>query len=160
MNIQIKPAPVRKTVRVNASQRHAFEFFTAKMIRWWRPEHHVGKSPLKDVVLEPRVGGRWYEVCEDASICEWGKVLEWEPHGRVLLAWQLNQDWKYDPDFITELEVRFVAEEDKLTRVELEHRNLERFGAKVDAVRASLDSKEGWGDALVAYAAAASRAAA
>ena len=157
-NLQIKPAPVRKTIRVNASQRHAFDFFTGKMIRWWRPDHHIGTSPLKDVVLEPRVGGRWYELGEDASECEWGKVLAWEPNGRVLLAWQLNQDWKYDPNFVTELEVRFVPEGEKVTRVELEHRNLERFGEKVAAVRASLDATEGWEGALIAYAAAAGRA--
>ena len=159
MTVQIKPAPVRKTITVRASRQHAFRVFTAQMMRWWRPDHHIGASPLKDVVLEPKVGGRWYEVGEDATVCEWGKVLAWEPPGRVLLAWQLNQDWKYDPEFITELEVRFIAEAEKLTRVELEHRNLERFGLKSDAVRTSLDSTGGWEGALAAYAAEAGRAA-
>lgn len=152
MNLQIRPAPVRKTVTVKASPARAFEVFTSRMISWWRPYHHIGPSPLKDVVLEPRVGGRWYEVDQDDSVCEWGKVLVYEPPSRLVLAWQLNEHWKYDPDFVTELEVRFVPE-GAFTRVELEHRDLERFGQKADAVRAAPDSPGGWTGALTAYAA-------
>ena len=113
------------------------------MGRWWNKEHHLGKSPLKDVVLEPRDGGRWFEMNEDGSTCEWGKVLAWEPPRRVLLAWQIDGDWKYDPSFVTELEVRFTPEADG-TRVDLEHRNLDRYGDKAEAVRGMLDSDDGW----------------
>jgi uncharacterized protein YndB with AHSA1/START domain len=152
MNLHIVPAPVRKTVTVKASQARAFEVFTARMIRWWLPDHHLGTSPLKDVVLEPRPGGRWYEVDEDGSVCEWGKVLVYEPPHRIVLSWQLNAEWKYDADFLTELEVRFVAD-GQATRVELEHRDLDRFGAKAEAVRAALDSPGGWSGGLAAFAA-------
>ncbi len=152
MNLQITPAPVRKTITVKAPPARAFEVFTARMIRWWRPDHHIGKSPMQDVVLEPRVGGRWYEVGEDGSVCEWGKVLAWDPPRRLILAWQLNHDWQYDPDFVTELEVRFAAEGDG-TRVDLEHRNLERFGDHVAGVRRALDAPGGWMGALEAFAA-------
>ncbi len=107
---------------------------------------------MKELVLEPRIGGRWYEVGEDGRACDWGKVLAYEPPTSIVLAWQLNQDWKYDASFVTELEVRFVAE-GTATRVELEHRNLDRFGARADALRADLDSQEGWTGALVAFAA-------
>ncbi|HKN30247.1 MAG TPA: SRPBCC family protein [Roseiarcus sp.] len=141
-----------KTMTVNASPARAFDVFTGRMIRWWRPDHHIGSSPMKELVLEPRVDGRWYEVGEDGSACDWGKVLAYEPPTRIVLAWQLNQDWKYDASFVTELEVRFVAE-GTATRVELEHRNLDRFGARADALRADLDSQEGWTGALVAFAA-------
>lgn len=151
MNLQITPAPVRKSVRVNASPERAFKVFTGDMTRWWRPEHHIGSSPLKAVVLEPRVGGRWHEVTEDGATCEWGKVLVWEPPHRVILAWQLNGEWKYDPSFITELEVRFIPDGSG-TQVELEHRNIEKFGERAEAVRASLDSPDGWNGALVGYA--------
>lgn len=150
MTLEIKPAPVRKTITVKAPAQRAFEVFTARMGRWWRPDHHIGETALKDVVLEPKVGGRWYEVGVDGRTCEWGKVLAWEPPQRIVLAWQLDQDWKYDPGLITELEVRFVAE-GALTRVELEHRNIERFGAKAAAVRAALDSPDGWNGALAAF---------
>jgi len=153
VNLQITPAPVRKTITVKASPARAFDVFTTRMIRWWRPDHHIGKSPMQDVVLEPRVGGRWYEVGDDGTVCEWGKVLEWEPPRRFVLAWQLNHEWQYDADFVTELEVRFAAEGDA-TRVDLEHRNLERYGDRVAEVRRSLDAPGGWTGALEAFAAA------
>lgn len=154
MSLQIKPAPVRKTVHVNAPQERAFRVFTAGMSRWWRPDHHIAPTPFVDIVVEPRNGGRWYEKDKDGSECEWGKVLVWQPPGRLVLAWQLNAEWRYDPDFVTELEMRFIAESANRTRVELEHRDLEKFGDRAEAVRASLDSLDGWNGALVAYVAA------
>jgi uncharacterized protein YndB with AHSA1/START domain len=156
LNLQITPAPVRKTIRVAASPTRAFEIFTAGMGRWWRPEHHIAPTPFTEIIVEPRPGGRWYERDKDGAECEWGKVLAWDPPDRVIFAWQLNQDWKYDADFVTELEIRFVAERTG-TRVELEHRNLERFGDKAETVRASLDSIEGWNGALAKYAELANR---
>jgi len=152
VTLQIKPAPVRKSIHVSAAPERAFKVFTGDMTRWWRPDHHIGSAPLKEVVLEPRVGGRWREVTTDGAGCEWGKVLVWEPPHRVVLAWQLNSEWKYDPDFMTEVEVRFIADQAG-TRVELEHRYIEKYGTRADAVRASLDSLEGWNGALVAFAA-------
>jgi uncharacterized protein YndB with AHSA1/START domain len=143
MNVQIRPAPVKKSVTVKAPQARAFDVFTRHMIRWWRPENHIGKAPLKDVVLEPKPGGRWYEVGTDGAACDWGKVLSWEPPRRIVLAWQLTAEWRFDPALITELEVRFVPEGDA-TRVELEHRNLERFGAKAQEMRGAFDSEAGW----------------
>jgi len=156
VNVQIVPAPVRKSILVKAGAERAFAVFTAGMGRWWNKAHHLGASPLKDVIVEPRQGGRWYELSEDGSTCEWGRVLAWDPPRRVLLAWQIDGDWKYDPDFVTELEIRFMPEGEG-TRVDLEHRNLDRYGAKADAVRASLDSDEGWNLEMTAYATEASR---
>jgi uncharacterized protein YndB with AHSA1/START domain len=154
--VQIRPAPVRKAVTVKAAPARAFEVFTAGMSRWWHPDHHLGKAALKDVVLEPRVGGRWYEIGADGGECDWGHVIAWEPPVRVVLAWQLDGDWRFDPDFITEVEVRFIPEGSG-TRVELEHRALERYGEKTDGVRASLDSKDGWEGGLILFAAEADR---
>jgi uncharacterized protein YndB with AHSA1/START domain len=157
MNLQITPAPVRKSIHVRAAPERAFKVFTGDMTRWWRPDHHIGDAPLKAVVLEHHVGGRWHEINTDGSECEWGKVLVWEPPHRVVLAWQLNGEWKYDPDFITELEVRFIPDQAG-TRVELEHRNIENFGMRADQVRASLDSPEGWSGGLASFAALAEAA--
>lgn len=152
MSTRLQISPVRKSVTVKAAPARAFAFFTGQMMRWWRPDHHIGATPLKDIVLEPRVGGRWYEIGTDDAVCEWGKVLVWEPPAHFVLAWQLDADFRYDPDLITELEVRFVADGAE-TRVELEHRNLERFGDKAERVRGSLDSADGWRGALLAFAA-------
>ena len=151
MDLQIRPAPVRKSISVKAPPERAFEVFTAQMTRWWHPDHHIGKSPLKAAVVEPRVGGRWYEVGEDGTTCDWGKVLVWEPPARVVFAWQLTGEWKYDPEFVTEVEVRFIPEGSG-TRVELEHRNIEPYGEHAEAVRASLDSPGGWAGGLGLFA--------
>ena len=101
---------MRKAISVKAAPERAFRVFTAEMTRWWHPDHHIGKSPLKAAVVEPRAGGRWYEVGEDGSECEWGKVLVWDPPARVVFAWQLTGEWKYDSAFVTEVEVRFIPE--------------------------------------------------
>ena len=127
---------MRKSITVKAPRERAFEVFTAQMGRWWHPDHHILKSPLKAAVVENRAGGRWYEVGEDGSECEWGSVLVWEPPARMVFTWQLTGEWKYDPDFVTEVEVRFIPEGSD-TRVELEHRHLESYGEKAEAVRAS-----------------------
>lgn len=145
-------APVRKQIIVEATQERAFRVFTEQVDRWWPRSHHIGKSPLKKAVLEPRLGGRWYSTCEDGSECSVGKVLAWEPPGRVLLAWQITAQWTFDPAFMTEVEVIFIADGPTRTRVELEHRNLERYGEGASAVRTSIDAPGGWGLILSEFA--------
>jgi uncharacterized protein YndB with AHSA1/START domain len=144
--------PVRKQVLVAASQEHAFRVFTAGIDRWWPREHHIGKSPLKRAVMEPRMDGRWYAICEDDTECDVGKILAWDPPRRLVLAWQINAEWKHDPDFVTEIEVNFFAEGPRKTRVEIEHRDLERYGAAAEALRKTLDSPGGWGGTLESFA--------
>jgi uncharacterized protein YndB with AHSA1/START domain len=156
MNVMISPAPVRKTIQVKASQERAFEVFTAGMGRWWVKGHSINTSPQQDVIVEPREGGRWYERGKDGSECQWGHVIEWDPPRRLLLAWQIGADWRFDPALVTELEVRFTPEGPNATRVDLEHRNLDRFGEKAAETRASLDGAGGWTGLLKAFAEASS----
>ena len=151
----IAPAPIRKSLRIKASRQKAFDTFVRGMSGWWLKGHSLLASPQKDVLIEPRAGGRWYETGEDGSEMIWGKVMEWDEPDRVVLAWQLNADFKYDPDLTTEVEVRFVAEGEGRTRVEFEHRNLERFGERAEQVRTALDSEGGWTGMLETYAKAA-----
>lgn len=105
--------------------------------------------------MEPRVGGRWYERGDDGSECEWGKVLAWEPPARVVLAWHINAQFKYDPVHFSEVEIRFIAESGSVTRVELEHRYLERFGAEGADIRSKVDAPNGWTAIMQLYAACA-----
>jgi uncharacterized protein YndB with AHSA1/START domain len=158
MNVEtqrIAPAPIRKTLRVKAPQPKAFEIFMAGMGRWWPKGHSLLQSPQRDVVVEPRAGGRWYEIGEDGSEYEWGKVLEWQAPDRALLAWQLNGSWAYDPEFVTEVEVLFRADGDH-TIVEFEHRNLEAFDRTArDGHVMGMD--EGWGAILEGYRAEVER---
>jgi len=147
--------PIKKQIVVNASQERAFRVFTAGIDRWWPREHHIGKSPLARAVIEEHRGGRWFSVCEDGSECEVGRVLDWDPPHRLLLAWQITADWQYDSSFVTEVEVIFTALGPKQTRVDLEHRNLDRFGEKAEKTRSMIDAQNGWTGTLHRFAAAA-----
>jgi len=148
----IRPAPVRKQLFVEATPQRAFEVFTAGFARWWPGEsHHIGGSPYKTSVMEPRMGGRWYEIGVDGAECDWGDVLVWDPPGRLVLAWRIGADWRYHADLTTEVEVRFRPE-GKGTRVDFEHRGLENWGEQAEAMRTTVDSEGGWTGLLQAYA--------
>jgi uncharacterized protein YndB with AHSA1/START domain len=145
-------APVKAEIRVAVPPTRAFDIFTARMGRWWNPAYSIGGSRQADVVIEPRASGRWYERGEDGSESPWGRVLVWDPPSRLVLAWQINADWKFDPGFATELEIRFQPEGGDATRVLLEHRHLERFGEKAELARASFASEGGWPGLLQRFA--------
>ena len=151
----IRPAPVRKTIEVGVGRERAFEVFTAGIGRWWPKTKSIGQSPQAAAVLEPHVGGRWYERGEDGTETTWGKVLAWEPPGRLLLAWQIDASWRYDPDLETEVEVVFRELGPGRTRVELEHRKLEAYGDKAEAMRELFETPSAWTGVLDAFAAAA-----
>ena len=151
----IKPAPVRRSIEVNAPQAKAFEVFARKTSAWWPKSHHVGKSALVEAIIEPKLNGRWYERGEDGSECEWGRVLAWDPPDGLTLAWQLNAAFKFDPALVTEVEVKFVPLAADRTRVELEHRLLERFGDEAEKVGAQVGSDGGWTAILRSFAATA-----
>ena len=143
-------APVVKSVTVKTSPERAFELFTGQMARWWPVGQTVGKSPHVAIVVEPSTGGRWFERDAVGAECEWGKVLVWEPPTRVLLAWQLNSRFAYDPEFLTEVELTFAPAEGGGAIVTLEHRNLERFGDDAEKVAAQIDV--GWPRHLAEFA--------
>jgi uncharacterized protein YndB with AHSA1/START domain len=150
MTQMIAIAPVRKSVVVKATPARAFEVFTARMSAWWPPTHTILKSPLKEAIVEPRAGGRWYHLGKDGSTCETGLVRVWEPPHRLVLVWQLNADWQYDKDLDTEVELNFTPEGDG-TRVELEHRYIERMGKSGETARAAVDGPGGWSSLLEAF---------
>jgi uncharacterized protein YndB with AHSA1/START domain len=139
-------SPVRRTVTVNASVEKAFKVYTEGFSSWWPAQHHIGTADLAEAVLEPRLGGRWYERCVDGSECDWGRVLAYEPPGRLLLSWQIDGNWQIDPDPAkgSEIEVIFTDLGDGRTRVDVEHRALERHGATAAGVRAGVDGADGW----------------
>lgn len=143
-------APVVQTVVVNTDCERAFQVFCTQIGRWWPAGHRLGEKPFTDVIIEPKPGGRFYEKGEDGSECEWGHVKTFAPAERLLLAWQLNADWTYDPDFEVEVEITFTPVGDK-TEVRLEHRNLERYGANAPAVSATLAGEGGWPGILANY---------
>lgn len=157
MSLAIKPAPVKKTLTVAATPQKAFEVFTAGFDRWWPRSHSIGAAPLKTAVIEQRQGGRWYGLLENGTEAEWGDVLAWEPPRRLLLAWRIGADWKYDPNLLTEVEVVFTPEGEG-TRVNFEHRLLDNMGAAGEGARAAFDSEGGWSGLLQMFAAEAAKA--
>ena len=143
-------APIRRTAHTKAPPAKAFDIFTGQIGRWWPKGPGIGPKPLVEVVIEPGVGGRWFE--RDAEGCEtqWGCVLEWDPPGRLVLCWQLNREKRFDPHLVTEVELTFNAAAGGGTDVSLEHRNLERFGQ--DAVQWLSNIGGGWTQKLGEYA--------
>ena len=147
------PNSVRKVMSVKAPPEIAWRVFTEKMGTWWPlGVYKIGKVSAVDAVIEPRVGGRWYERGEDGSICCWGSVLAWEPTSRLVLSWDITADWQYDPGLQTEIEVRFIPEGKSGTRVELEHRRLDRYGERRDEMRRIFDTEGDWGRLLQTFA--------
>lgn len=151
MDRTISPASVQKTLLVPADPATAFHAFAHRMHEW-SPASHSLTGSRTNIIVEPCVGGRWFETGENGAEADWGKVLAWDPPHRLLLAWQLNAQFSFDPLLITEVEIRFGATNDGLTRVEFEHRNLERYGDAAPDIFQSLDGRDGWGGSLESYA--------
>ncbi len=149
-------AAIRKTIVVAASAERAFQVFTEEMSTWWPlASKHIGKADAKSVVMEPFVGGRWFERGVDGSECDWGTVRTWDPPRRLVLSWEISSDWRHDPSIQTEVEVRFSTE-GVSTRVDLEHRLLHYYGEKAAQMRGIFDSELGWKGLLDAFTARAS----
>ena len=145
---------VRKEITVEASQARAFDVFTREHGAWWPlATHHIGSAAAETAIIEPHAGGRWFERAADGSECDWGRVLVWDPPGRLVLAWEISADWKHDEEIDTEVEVRFVSLGPARTRVELEHRRLDRYGAAAEQMRGIFDSENGWTNILRLFAA-------
>ena len=159
MSATISIAPVRKSLLVQATPEKAFAVFTGGINRWWPKSHGIGASPIKESIIEPFVGGRWYTPCEDGTEAVVGHVRVWEPAKRLVISWEISADWKPDAraQFASEVEVRFIADGTGGTRVELEHRNFERMGAAAgEKMRSGVDG--GWPALLDLFAQEASGA--
>jgi uncharacterized protein YndB with AHSA1/START domain len=152
-------AVVRKSVRVEVSIERAFSVFVEQMETWWPASHHIGTTPFETIIVEPRVGGRWYERNTEGQQCNWGTVLAWDPPHRVAFSWHLGPghdkpDWQYDADMAraSQVDVNFKAEGPGATLVELVHSKLERHGEGYEQLRALFDGPGAWSEILARYA--------
>jgi len=149
---------VTTSVVVDVPQARAFTVFTDEIGTWWDPDHHLlpEGTRLERMVFEPRVGGHVYDVVSDGSECRWSRVLAYDPPERVVFSWDINLQWEIETDLdrTSEVEVRFIAEAPDRTRVELEHRNLDRHGDGWEQMRAAVGSDGGWPSGMNRYAAA------
>ena len=147
-------ASVRRQIVVEAPIERAFRVFTEDFGAFKPPEHNLLGVEIAETVFEPRVGGHLYDRGVDGSECRWARVLAYEPPERVVFSWDISPRWQLedDPSRTSEVEVRFVSETPERTRVELEHRNLERHGAGWEQLREGVDADEGWPLYLERYA--------
>jgi uncharacterized protein YndB with AHSA1/START domain len=136
-------APVTKSVHVKVPIAHAFEVFTSGLSRWWPTTHGIGKKPIKTVVMEPRLGGRWREIAEDGTETCAATIILWEPPHRFVMLWQISAQWKPDAAMKSEVDVRFTADGPEATDVVLLHHKFETMGDEAGAsMRRDVDG--GW----------------
>jgi uncharacterized protein YndB with AHSA1/START domain len=154
MTAQATDTSVHTSIVVDAPVERAFSVFTEDIGSWWDPNHHLLEGELAEMVFEPRVGGHVYDRGVDGSECRWARVLAYEPPNRFVISWDINTSWELETDLerTSEVEVRFVAEGPDRTRVELEHRNLDRHGDGWEGMRDSVGSPDGWAAGLRLFA--------
>lgn len=148
-------AAVRKQIVVQAPLDKAFAVFTERFGDIKPPDHNLLPVPIAETVFEPRVGGHIYDRGTDGSECRWARVLAFDPPHRVVFSWDIGPTWQLEtePENASEVEVRFIAETPDRTRVELEHRNIDRHGPGWPAVTEGVGHDQGWPLYLERYAA-------
>lgn len=157
MNTQAAGTSIRTSICVEAPIERAFSVFTHDIGSWWPPDHHILEAELAEMVFEPREGGHVYDRGVDGGECRWARVLAYEPPTRLMISWDIDLQWQLetDPERTSEVEVLFVADGPDRTRVELEHRHLERHGDGWEQMRHAVGSPNGWGLGLRRFADAA-----
>jgi uncharacterized protein YndB with AHSA1/START domain len=154
MSTQASDTAVSATTVVEAPIDRAFSVFTEGIGTWFPSEYNLLEVEIAQRVFEPRAGGRVYDVGTDGSECHWGRVLTYEPPSRVVFSWDISAQWQIetDPERTSEVEVRFSEEEPGRTRVELEHRKLDRHGDGWEHLRDAVGGEGGWPGCLSAFA--------
>jgi uncharacterized protein YndB with AHSA1/START domain len=139
-------ATVRTQVVVAAPIERAFRVFTEQFDRIKPREHNMLGVEIAETVFERRVGGHIYDRGVDGSECRWARVLVYEPPHRIVISWDISPRWQIETDLkkTSEVEIRFISETPDRTRLELEHRNLERHGAGWEGTREGVASEGGW----------------
>jgi uncharacterized protein YndB with AHSA1/START domain len=146
MSTQTAETSIRTSIVVEAPIERAFRVFTDDFGRFKPREHNLLEVDIAETVFEPRVGGHLIDRGVDGSECRWARVLAYEPPHRVVFSWDISPRWQIETDVekTSEVEVQFVSEAPERTRIELEHRNLERHGEGWEGVREGVRGDEGW----------------
>ncbi|MGH3646087.1 MAG: SRPBCC family protein [Micromonosporaceae bacterium] len=146
MSTQADQTVVRTQIVVDVPIDHAFTVFTERFGDFKPPEHNILAVEVAETVFEPRVGGHIYDRAVDGAVCRWARVLVYEPPNRVRFSWDLDPRWQVesDPDKTSEVEVQFIAETPQRTRVELEHRHIDRHSEGWQAISDGVGGDGGW----------------
>jgi uncharacterized protein YndB with AHSA1/START domain len=155
VSTQTEQTSIQREIVVEASPESAFRFFVEDFGRFKPPWHNMLAADIAETVIEPHAGGRVFDRAIDGSECQWGRVVAYESPMRVVFSWDISPQWQLEPDpaKASEVEVRFIAEAPERTRVELEHRNLDRHGAGWEGERDAVGGDGGWPLYLQRYAA-------
>ncbi|MCM0673845.1 SRPBCC family protein [Micromonospora phytophila] len=144
---------VRSSIHVTATPEHAFEVFTNGIDRWWPRAHHVQPGELRQVGLDPHVGGRMWEENDAGEVCAWGRVLTWEPPRAFAFSWLIGPDWKPPAaDAVGSRVTVTFTPTDTGTRVDLVHDQLDAHGPGWEGVRDAVGSDGGWPGSLRDFA--------
>jgi len=156
MTTQAQETTVRTDIVVNAPVDRAFKVFTEHFDRIKPREHNILGVDIAESLFEPRAGGRVYDRGVDGTECQWGRVLAFEPPTRIVFTWDISTTWQIETDLekASEVEVRFIEESPDRTRVELEHRHLDRHGEGWEGTREGVAGDQGWPLYLDRFAAA------
>jgi len=147
---------VHREVTVDASPEAAFDVFVNHFDTWWPRSHTIAAAEMAEAVIEPRLGGRFYERGVDGSQAVWGEVLTYEEPDAITLSWHVGGDWQLE-SAMSEIQVTFRRDGDQ-TKVAVTHDHLERHTA-ADALRGAVGGEEGgWNDLLRLYSEAVSAA--
>ena len=154
MSTQATGTSVQSEIVVEAPIERAFTAFTEGIGSWFPPDYNLLEVDIAERVFEPRAGGQVYDRGVDGSECRWARVLAYEPPTRVVISWDISPQWQIEtnPEKTSEIEVRFTSEGPDRTRVELEHRNLERHGDGWESTRDSVGGEGGWPGCLRRFA--------
>jgi uncharacterized protein YndB with AHSA1/START domain len=146
MTTEAQATSITTQIVVDAPQDRAFSVFVERFDEIKPREHNMLAVDIEETVLEPRVGGDIYDRGVDGSVCRWARVLAYEPPDRIVFSWDLSPRWQPETDLerTSEVEVRFIEETPTRTRVELEHRHLDRHGEGWEGMREGVDSADGW----------------
>ena len=146
MSIHAQTTSIRTEIVVEAPVERAFKLFVEEFDRVKPREHNMLAVDIAETVFEPRVGGHIYDRGVDGSECRWARVLAYEAPNRIVFSWDISPFWQpeTDPEKTSEVEVRFIAETPDTTRLELEHRKLDRHGDNWEGLRDGVASPDGW----------------
>jgi uncharacterized protein YndB with AHSA1/START domain len=146
MSDQATTTSVGTSIVVDAPIDEAFAVFTEGIGTWWPPEYNLLEVDVAERIFEPRVGGQVYDRGVDGSECHWARVLAYEPPNRVVISWDISPQWQIETDHAktSEVEILFVSEAPDRTRVDVEHRHIDRHGDGWESLRDSVGSDGGW----------------
>ena len=144
---------IRREITVAGTPERAFDLFTNRMAEWWPAEHHLAGSPVVAMTVEPRIGGRIYDSCEDGSESAWGQVTEWNPPAGFTFAWMISGTWQLETDVekASRVSVAFIADGDR-TRVIVVHKDFWRLAEGGQGMADAVGGAEGWGFGLQHFA--------